>query len=739
MIGATSTALSASLAQLPGYLVTVPQAENSVIYMADGSVLATEYEENRTLVNLDQIAPIMQQAQVAIEDHGFYEHGALDLKGLIQAVLTNLPGNAEGRGGSTLTQQYVKQARIEAAQTITDPDARKEAIDEATANSLDRKIVEMRYAIGLEKQLSKDKILENYLNIAYYGDGAYGVQSAAWHYFGVSAANLTLSQAAMLAGIVQTPSRNPVNNLQGSLARRTVVLGQMVKYGYITQAQADAADQEVFDPNGVQTIRNGCVGTRYPFICMYAEDAIKQMKAFGDTSADRLSAFRRGGYSVYLSIDPAKQDAVQAAVSGMIAATDPVIAVSTAVQPGTGLILAMAQNRYDMGDDQNVGQTWYNNAVQTGFQAGSTFKAFTVAAALTAGISPNKTYDAASPMSFGGKTFQFCDGPERIGPWRPSNDSGNAGVINMYTAAMNSVNTYFVQLEQTVGICAVGTMAAHLGVQMQDVDAAGNPVIKSVDPTSPLVDLPSLTLGTVDVTPLSMAAAYATFAARGVHCDPIIITQITDRQGASVDPPGAHCTQAIDAGVADGVNRVLSNVWRGTGAGLGLPGGRPAAGKSGTTENSKSVWFMGYTPDVVTQAMIAVDPNPNWADFWNDHRSSLAGVRLPSGRRLVGFGASDAGAIWRPAMIDLLQDVPPTPFTAPPSSVLNGKAQAAPKTDGMTPDKATQVLQNAGFTVIDNKMIYSDDPVGTYLGASCDGRYAGTCFLQYSQGPRPPQ
>jgi len=731
-IGATGTALSSSLAQLPDYLVTVPPAERSTIYMADNSVLATEYEENRTLVTLDQIAPVMQQAQLAIEDHRFYEHGALDLRGLLQAILTNLPGGSDGRGGSTLTQQYVKQARVEAAQTISDETARNQAVADATANTLDRKIVEMRYAIGLEKQLTKDQILDNYLNIAYYGDGAYGVQAAAYHYFGVSAADLTLPEAAMLAGIVQAPSRNPVSDLAGATSRRDVVLDQMAKYGYVTQDQADEAKQAVFDPNGVQTTRNGCVGSRYPFICQLAENTIKQMPAFGDNTTDRWNTFRRGGYSVYLAIDPAKQDAVQAAVSSQVPSTDPVISVATAVQPGTGLILAMAQNRYDMGADQDAGQTYYNYATQAGFQAGSTFKAFTIAAALSVGVAPTKTYNAARTMDFSTMTFQSCAGPYKE-KFTVSNDT-TSGVMNMYNAAAWSVNTYFMQLEQTVGICPVAQMAAAAGLQMQD--ASYN--IVPIDPNNSLVDVATLTLGVVPVTPLSMAAAYATFAARGVHCDPIMIDSITDRDGANIPPPSANCQQTIDPAVADGVNRVLSGVWNGTGRGLRPSGGSDAAGKTGTIEDNKAVWFMGYTPDVAMQAMIAYDADPHYAPFWDARGStSIKGMTLSNGNWLAGTGGGDAGAIWKPAMNALVAGLPASHFTAPTSTILNGKKVPVPNAQGMPPDQAQKVLEAAGFTVL-TQQTYSDTvPAGGFIDYTCDGRFAGTCYLVYSQGPRP--
>ncbi len=280
--GSASSSLNNVTTQL-----TIPhQAENSQILLANGDVLASFFDQNREPVGLDQISPQMQKAQMAIEDHRFYDHGAVDAQGILRAALGQVVGNSGG--GSTLTQQYVKQVRIQIAQDNGDTKAEQEA----QAPTMSRKILEMRYSVALEQELTKQKgslkaakdaILENYLNIAYYGDGAYGVQAAAKHYFGVDAKDLDLEQSAMLAGLVQSPSdTDPVNHPDAAIARRNVVLEQMLKWDQegtwftglpqLTSDQVQQAKDTGFDQSKVTENYSGCASSKYPFICQYTEN-----------------------------------------------------------------------------------------------------------------------------------------------------------------------------------------------------------------------------------------------------------------------------------------------------------------------------------------------------------------------------------------------------------------------------------------------------------------------------------
>jgi len=735
LTGVGSGLVSDSLSDLPDILDLTPQAQRTTVYLANGQVLAQFYDENRVIVSLEQIAPIMQKAQVAIEDDRFFEHGALDLKSLVKAVLSYFT-TSDGGGGSTLTQQYVKQVLVEQAATITDPTLRQQTLDAVQARTPQRKIQEARYAIWLEKRMSKDQILENYLNIAYYGDGAYGVEAAAHHYFNVSAANLDLAQAAMLAGIVQTPSRNPVSDLQGSIDRRNVVLDRMAQLNIITQADADAAKKETFDIKQVKDVPNGCVMdpsspmAKYSVLCQYVRNTLLANPALGDTVDERTDAILRGGYSVYTYIDPKFQDSAQAAVLKMAAPTDPVVATFVEVEPGTGKIMAMAQNRYIWGDDTSKGQTqWIYTVEQAmggaeGYQAGSTFKGFTTAAALTLGISPNKTFNAAYKMNFGGIPFKTCDGTVTVPDW-PVVNASPSGVMDMYTGAAQSVNTYFVQLEEMTGICEPLTIAKAAGVKMANGDDLMNHQV------------PSFTLGSLEVTPLSMATAYATFASGGVHCDPVIIKQIKDGTGANVPTQQPNCSQVISKDVANGVNYVLSHIFHGgTATGFAPDDNRPISGKSGTTDDNRAAWLMGYAPNIVGAATIAVDPNPLYTKFWDAENYSMAYITLPSGKHLTGVGSYDGGTLWDLAMNPALKNLPVETFTMPPASILNGKPLNPPDTSGMSAATAKKTLEAAGF-FIKTTQVYDDSPVNTYLGVSCDHIYGGNCTQTFSKGPRP--
>jgi membrane peptidoglycan carboxypeptidase len=735
--GTSAKYVAQGIESLPAELTITPVADKTVILMADGQPLAELFDENRTVVTLDQIAPIMRTAQVAIEDTRFYQHGALDLKGTVRALVKNGSGT-DVQGGSTLTQQYIKQVRIEAAQAAGD----QAGVFAAQEQTLQRKVLELRYAIALESKYSKDEILNRYLNIAYYGDGTYGVEAAAKHFFGVSAKDLTLAQAAMLAGLTQNPvATDPINHPQAAIDRRAVVINRMLELGLISADDAAKAKATPFDPSKKVPSTTGCVGTKYPFMCDYVVRSLLANPALGATVDDRHNTIYRGGLVIKTQIDPNSMNVAQQAVTSKVAPTDPVISTMVEVQPGTGLILAMAQSRPVMGTDAAAGQTFYNYAVSAamggaeGYQAGSTFKAFTIAAALDRGIPTTKTFVGQSPLPLQNRVFRTCDAsgadttfkfPTKVGLQNEFNQ--NYGVLDLRTAAAKSVNTYFVQLEAAAGICQAARMATAAGAQASN----GDDLVKTFS------YIPSFTLGVAEVTPLSMADAYATMAARGVHCDPIIVSSITSPDGKPVATQSANCKQVIRPEVADGVNYVLQAVMQagGTGAGVRLPGSRPQAGKTGTTDSHAAVWFNGYTPNIEGVAMVAVDKSPRFSAFWAARGGSLSGLRLSTGWLLNGSGSGDAGDIWTPAMTKAVANLPATPFTAPPDSIIHGTRTAIPSTAGMSASQASAVLTAAGFSV-SNRNVYDNSPNGTFIGVTCDGYVGGSCYLNYSQGPRP--
>ncbi len=661
------------LDRLPVEFDAPAQSQRSKVLDANGDVLAYFYAENRVYVGLDAIAPVMGQAIVAIEDHRFYEHGPLDLTGTIRAFLRNQTAGGVTQGGSTITQQYVKLVQVEEAQKRGD----EAAVRAAQASTYARKIAELRYAISVERSLSKDEILERYLNIAYFGDGAYGIQVASQHYFGVPAAKLTLPQAALLAGLVQNPTAlNPVADEDAALNRRNVVLNRMSELGLVSAAVVGQAKKVGFDPKKVTSTRNGCVGTAYPFLCDFVYKSLLQAPSLGADAKQRENTVKRGGLTVTTAIDPETQDATQKAVSRVVGATDPLVSVMDMIEPGTGLIVAMAQSRPVMGSARRDGQTYWNYSVSPalggaqGFQAGSTFKAITAAAALAEGIPLTRRYDARRTMDFSGAAFESCEGQTRVaGDWRVSNSTGTNGVMDMYRATQRSVNTYFVQLALDVGMCDVTEMAEKLGVE----SSTGSAPISSYD------DKPSFTLGTVEVSPLSVAEAYATFASGGIHCNPIIVDEITDASGASREAPDAGCERVISADVANAVNDLLGTViTQGTGARAAIPDGRPQAGKTGTIDSNEAVWFAGYTPEVAGVAMISIDNTraPFVKSKPGFRRSGVKGYPVPSTRVLLeGSGSGDAGQeLWRPAMQSYLRGQPPTPFEPAPASLTRAPA-----------------------------------------------------------------
>jgi len=734
--GTSAKYVAQGIESLPTELTIQPASDKTLILMSNGEKLAELFDENRTVVTLDQIAPIMRTAQVAIEDTRFYQHGALDLKGTLRALVRTGSGT-DVQGGSTLTQQYVKQVRIEAAQAAGD----QAGVLAAQEQTLQRKVLELRYAIALESKYSKDEILNRYLNIAYYGDGTYGVEAAARHYFGIAAKDLNLAQAAMLAGLTQNPvATDPVNHPVAAIDRRAVVINRMLELGLITPDEAATAKATPFDQSKVVVSRTGCVGTLYPFMCDYVVRSLLQNPALGATADDRRNTIYRGGLVIKTQIDPAAMDAAQQAVSSKVIATDPVISTMVEVQPGTGLILAMAQSRSVMGTNADAGQTFYNYAVSAsmggaeGYQAGSTFKAFTIAAALDRGIPTTMKLPGTSGIQFQNRVFRTCDAAGNdtsfkfTQNYKLPNETGSFGDIDMMTGAAKSVNTYFVGLEALAGICQAARMAELAGVQLSN----GGSMVQTYS------YIPSFTLGVAEVTPLSMAVGYATFAARGVHCDPIIVSSITSRSGQAVATQSANCEQVIRPEVADGVNYVLQNVMRpgGTGYRVRLPGGRPEAGKTGTIDSSAAVWFAGYTPNVAGVAMVAIDKSPRFTPYWAAHRNSLKGLTLPSGWSLEGTGSGDAGDIWTPAMTSATANLPAIGFTTPPDSIINGVRVQTPSTSGMSPTQAQATLEAAGFSV-SKRDVYDNSAAGTYLGASCDGFSGGSCYLNYSQGPRP--
>lgn len=712
---------------IPQEVETPPQAEGSTVLMGDGSVLTNFYEENRVYVSLAEISPLMRQAQISVEDQRFYEHGPLDLRGTLRALVRTSSGNTQG--GSTLTQQYVKLALIDKA--VADND--KEALAAAYERTYSRKILELRYAIALEDKLSKDEILERYLNLAYYGDGAYGVEAAARHYFNTTAKDLTLDQAAMLAGLVRNPATtDPVSHEKLAIERRNNVLDVMAGQNVITKAQSDEAKKVTFDRSKVRYTKHGCTSSQFPHLCSVVEKTLMLMDSLGPDEESRRKLLNRGGLTIQTEIDPRTQQAAQDAVSNYIYATDPVIGVMVMIQPGTGLIKGIAQSRPAIGD--GAGETYWNYAMERplggaeGYFGGSTFKMFTLAAAVAKGYPTSRSYDAPKERDWEGEVFRTCTGSVTVRTaerrWGVTN-AGSAGEFDMYSGAKHSVNNYFVALEQDVGLCEVTQMAERLGLKL-----SGQTFEKS--------QYPSFTLGTAEVSPISLANAYATLAARGKRCDPIILKSATGKDGKSYEVPSANCQQVIDQGVADTVNDILRGPFNGgTASAANIPGYN-IAGKTGTDTGAPTIWTVGFTPQLAGAAMITVDKRADRYKNITPAKRTLVGAPIQSGkRRLSGSSGGEAGAgIWKPAMTVALQGLERGNFVAPPSSSKTGEMVDVPSCSGKGLEACRQLLRDAGFGTTTSRQENSR-PAGTFLGISPSSRAPkfSTIKLLVSSGP----
>ncbi|GGT70012.1 MULTISPECIES: transglycosylase domain-containing protein [Streptomyces] len=631
--------------EIPSNLKTPPLSQRTTILDSEGGHLATVYSRDRKVVPIEKISPYMQKAIVAIEDSRFYEHGAIDLKGVLRAINRNAQSGGVAQGASTLTQQYVKNVFVEEAGD--DP----EKVAQATQQTIGRKVRELKYAIQVEEELGKKKILENYLNITFFGQQAYGIEAASQRYFSKPAADLKVEEAAMLAGLVQSPSRyDPVNDLQEATKRRNVVLQRMADVKDISQAEADRAKASPIRLK-VKSPKNGCITAvdGAGFFCDYVRKTILNDPVFGKTVEERQKLWNLGGLTVRTTLDPRAQEAANEAAVAKIYEDDKVAASVVQVQPGSGKILSMGQSR-PYGLDQKQHQTTLNLAVGSkmggttyGFQVGSTFKPITAAAALEKGLSPAQSFSTPWKISLPMDSYRTCaGGPAGGGDWDLQNElESEAGTWDMTSALGKSINTYFAHLEQMTGLCETVEMAKKMGYERE----LGKK----------LKELPSITLGGQEATPLDMAAVYATFANRGTYCTPVAIESITTAAGDKLKVPKSECSRAMSERTADTINQMLKGVVEdGTGTKAGLSD-RDNAGKTGTTNDRKDAWFVGYTPNLSTAVWVGDDVG---------EKTSMYDITIGGEVYDKVCGGCLPGPIWRIAMTGAL-NASETPSFAP--------------------------------------------------------------------------
>lgn len=543
-------------------------AQPTVVYASDGQTVLAEFQlENRDPVEISEISDYVLKGTVATEDERFYSHGAIDPWGIGRALVNNLMGG-DLEGASTITQQFVRNTILSS---------------EMDDISIKRKVREAYISIKLEEQYSKDNILLMYLNTINYGSGAYGIEAASERYFSKHASELTIAEAATLVGIPQSPTyNNPINYPENCTKRRNVVLDRMLSNGVITQEEHDAAQAEPLVLNPTEPSTTGIEA--YPYFTSYVRDQLTNANGKYAYSKDELF---KGGLKVYTTLDVSMQEAAEAAARKKEqAAGDNYEVAMVAIDPDNGYIKALVG-----GKDYDASQV--NMATGTGGsgrQAGSSFKTFTLVAAIEQGIDPSTMIDASATAKLPG--------------WEVANiNHTNYGTKSISDAFAVSSNTAFARLILSIGPDKVVDVAKRMGI------------------TSPLTATGSLTLGSESVTPLEMANAYATIANGGTHYDPECVERIVDRNGSIVvDNSAPKGTRAISAEVAHAATEVMKGViTKGTGQAAALSNGQVSAGKTGTSENYMDSWFCGITP----QLSVAI---------WFGDRSDYSHAqRVPSG------------------------------------------------------------------------------------------------------------
>ncbi len=658
---------------LPGDLVVNAPSQSTKVLSADGKTIATFYAENRVRVSLDQMSPYIKEAIVAIEDNRFYEHGGIDPQGILRALASNLT-KGTNEGASTLTQQYVtnvlNESRLAAGQTGQ--------VVLSGQKTIGDKVREMKLAVELEKKFTKDQILEGYLNIVFFNRDAYGIEAAAQHFFSVSAKDLSLPQAALLAGLVNSPSYfDPSVHPDNAIQRRNLVLSDMLAQGKIQQAAYAAAVATPLKLT-ITPAKQGCAAANMAaYFCDYISHLILNDPAYGASVTDREQLLYSGGLTITTTLDSRLQAVAQTQVDATAGANpDKWGASLVTVQPGTGKILAMAQNtvflpepgKFDTQLNFNVDSKDANGNDLNGaggFQPGSAMKPFTFTEWLNEGKSMTTVVDASRrvyPLGFpwrdscgkvlgGYSTAQKIAGLGTADDLR-NNDEGYYRPMPVNYGLYNSINT---------ATFAEATQLDFCGIQ-KVVDAVG--LHSGVDNAPVNMHQLGNLLGGTEVAPLVLADAFATFANDGTYCGPIAIVGITDPSGGKLPAQASSCHPAIKPEVARGVNSVLQDVLK-RGSGIYIqPKVQdlfPTAAKTGTNNSNGSTWVVGYTTGLAT------------ASFFGDTMAgqSRAGQNVTiNGKFYTAIdGYMLAGPQWANYMTQVGGLYPAAAFPAPPASI----------------------------------------------------------------------
>jgi penicillin-binding protein 1A len=665
-----------------------PLAQTSFLYADDGSLITTLHAgENRVVVPFAKIPEDVRNAVVAVEDRRFYQHRGIDVKAMIRAAYADVSAGHIVEGGSTITQQYVKNTIVGNEQT------------------LGRKIHEAQLALELEQRYTKDQILTKYLNTVYFGEGAYGIQAAAQTFFSKQAKDLTLKDAALLAGLISSPADfDPAVHPHAATARRQVVLSDMRDQGMIGRRQERRASRGALSLD----LRPGSGRYAAPYFVSYVKRWFLADPAFGSTYRQRYNLLFEGGLRIHTTLDPTLQRDAEYAVNNILTYPNDPYGAMTVIDPRTGFIKAMVGGRdYFSTTDPDAQVNLATGAGGTGRQAGSAFKPFTLIAALEHGISPSTTYPAPSSI-----TIPVPHGK----PYPVSNfsDSSYSGSLTVAQATADSVNTVYAQIERDVGD---GNISRGAQIMVQVAHRMGI--------TTPLKAEPSAVLGVNSVNTLEMASAFGTLAAGGFHSQPTGVSSITTADGHVIYRADATPTKAVPPAVASLATRILEGVVQPGGTGYGANIGRPQFGKTGTAQALHDAWFVGAIPQLVAavwvgfpQGQISMVPPRTRIDVlggtWPASIWKTFMLRATRGMKVEDFPKPKRRTVTVP--VDVTQDCLPNRFTPPdhvrrktylagtqpkqgctrPSSF---QSLDVPDVQGLAEGTATRTLREAGFRV----------------------------------------
>ena len=701
--GLASNKMADSLAGTSADLIKGDLPSISTVTDAAGEPIAWLYDQQRVQVPSEDISQNMKLAIIAIEDRRFADHSGVDWRGTIRAALTNATSGEVEQGASTIDQQLVKNYQFLVS---AENDAERRAAVETTPA---RKIKEIRMALTLDSEMSKDEILTKYLNLISFGNGSFGIQTAAQTYFGVDASELTVPQSAMLAGMIQSTRRfNPYTNPEETKQRRDTVIRTMAETGAITRAESV---QYIAEPLGVlerpNSLPRGCItaGDR-GFFCDYVLQYL-------DENGLSRKMVEQGGYTIRTTLDETVQANVQRALDTYGNPTGQGVAeVMSVVRPGkeSHKVVAIASSRQyglELGDSQTVQPQPFS---LVGDGAGSVFKIFTVAAALEKGMAASTTLSVPNRVQVSGLGAGGARGCP-AGQYCVENAGSYPGALSVTDALAQSPNTTFVNLIKDVGVAPTVDMAVRLGMRSYDrkgTAADGDSISGFVKKNN----MGSFTLGPTAVNALELSNVGATLASGGMWCPPSPIESITDRSGKPVELNEPQCEQVVEEGLANTLAVTMSKDAVGAGTAASAAGGAgwslPMSGKTGTTEANRSSAFLGFTNNYAA-AVYA----------FNDGTATTELCTSPLRQCSYGnlFGGMEPAQTWYSAFSPISEIYGPVQLPAPDPAYMAGTSRSnVPDVEGMSQSTATSLLTNAGFVVDTQFISGSGRPYGTVLG-----------------------